>query len=121
MSSSDALARVLAVLTLAYNERRIPQPDQRFGADATTLIGSLMDELFSTTVEVQSSALNKDDIQDVAYQVAQQLGARSQEAIGFLISIFCSFAEYAESTSPDIDVPGFLRAAGLDLATDRNQ
>lgn len=52
-------------------------------------------------------------IQDAAAQV----GGRAYSALVSLISLFSELALYAEQMSPDIDVPEFLRQAGLRAAS----
>lgn len=46
-----------------------------------------------------------------------QVGRRAYSALSHMIALFSDFALYAEQTSPDIDVPEFLRQAGLRAAS----
>ena len=45
-----------------------------------------------------------------------QVGRRAYSALSYMIKLFCDFALYAEQASPVIDVPEFLRRAGLRAA-----
>jgi hypothetical protein len=50
-------------------------------------------------------------------EAAAQVGRRAYSALSYMIGLFSDFALYAEQTSLDIDVPDFLRQAGLSAAT----
>ncbi|MDQ4102377.1 MAG: hypothetical protein M3186_01180 [Actinomycetota bacterium] len=48
---------------------------------------------------------------------ADQVSRRAYGALSHMINLFCDLALYAEQTSPEIDVPEFLRRAGLRAAS----
>lgn len=57
-------------------------------------------------------------INECIQDTAAQVGSRAYSALVYLISLFSELALYAEQRSPDIDVPEFLRQAGLRAASD---
>jgi hypothetical protein len=56
---------------------------------------------------------------EVAVQKAkEQTGIRAYGALGYMISVFNDLTRYAEAACPDVDIPEFLRQAGLRAASD---
>jgi hypothetical protein len=53
----------------------------------------------------------------VVEKATLQTGQRAYGALVYMIMAFNDLARYAEQTSPDIDVPEFLRQAGLRAAS----
>jgi hypothetical protein len=54
---------------------------------------------------------------ECVHKGAFETSRRAYSALGQMITLFNDLARYAERTSPDIDVPEFLRQAGLRAAS----
>jgi hypothetical protein len=69
-------------------------------------------DLPQTSEELE--AVLAEHTQDAALQVCR----KAFQALVYMISLFYDFTGYAGQTCPDIDVPEFLRQAGLRAASD---
>jgi hypothetical protein len=54
---------------------------------------------------------------EVAEKATLQASQKAYSALAYMIGVFYDFAEYAEQASPDLDVPEFLREAGIRAAS----
>lgn len=120
MDDGELKQLVIGLVTQIYyanrNGRDVHDPE--VAAGLATLIQDLTAQQLEWTVGLPRTrdelraVINK-CIQDAAAQV----GSRAYSALVYLISLFCELALYAEETSQDIDVPEFLRQAGLRAAS----
>jgi hypothetical protein len=56
-------------------------------------------------------------IDDCVKDAIDQVSTRTLSSFGEIIFLFCDFALHVEQTAPHVDVPEFLRQAGLRAAS----
>ncbi len=118
MDDSELKQRVIGLATQIYHARRDGKdPD---GSEVTAGLSPLI-EGFSAYdlrfVEPQTPEAVRAVIFECAEKAVDQVGGRAFHAVSEMITLFCDFAQYAEQTSPHVNVPEFLRQAGLRAAS----
>jgi hypothetical protein len=66
----------------------------------------------------QTAEQLKTVLTEVVENATHQTSQRAYKALVYMIVMFNDLARYAEQTSPDIDIPEFLRQAGIRAASD---
>ncbi len=111
---------MIGLVTQVYYARR--HGKDPYGSEATEGLSTLADGLgaykFEKSVELpRTPDAFRVVITECVDDAANLVGRRAVRDLTDMISLFCDFAQYAERTSPDIDVPEFLRQAGLRAAS----
>jgi len=116
MDDSKRWQRVIGLVTHTYYtlHHDIAADDPEFVAGLEALLEDFAYQAQRSVAFPQTPEELQTLISDFVADATDQAG----KVFVQLISLFCDFARYAEQTSPDIDVPGFLRQAGLRAALD---
>jgi hypothetical protein len=92
--------------------------DPEVSAGLSTLVEDLAAQELEWSVELpRTPQALQAVITECMENAAAQVGRRAYSALSYMIRLFCDLALYAEQTSPEIDVPEFLRRAGLRAAS----
>lgn len=120
MDDSELQQLVIGLATQIYFANRDAKDpyDPEVTAGLSTLVEDLAAQELEWSVELPRTLEEfRVVVTECMQDAAAQVGDRAYSALSYMIRLFCDFALYAEQTSPDIDVPEFLRQAGLRAAS----
>lgn len=111
---------VIGLITQIYYANR--DGKEAYGPEVTAGLTTLVPGLTPGPVEWSGNLPQTPEeleavLAEVAQKVTLQASHKAYAALASMIGLFYDFAEYAEQTSSDIDVPEFLRQAGLRAAS----
>lgn len=120
MDDSELQQLVIGLATQIYFANRDAKDpyDPEVTAGLSTLVEDLAAQKLEWSVELpRTPEALQAVVTDCMQEAAVQVGRRAYSALSYMIKLFCDFALYTEQTSADIDVPEFLRQAGLRAAS----
>lgn len=119
MDDSELQQLVIGLATQIYFANRDAKDpyDPEVTAGLSMLVKDLAAQELKWSVELpRTTVAFQAVVTECMQDAAEQVGHRAYSALSYMIKLFCDFALYAEQTSPDIDVPEYLRQAGLRAA-----